>query len=53
MWHALWERFRGLLLSDLEGVDTVEQQVLIAKMNASILADEPVEFFRFEVKHYT
>jgi len=44
---------RGLLLPDLEGVDTVEQQVQIARMKAGILPDEPVELFRFEVQRFT
>jgi MEMO1 family protein len=44
---------RGLLLPDLEGVDSVEQQVQIAKMKAGILPDEPVELFRFEVQRFT
>jgi MEMO1 family protein len=44
---------RGLLLPDLEGVDSVEQQVEIAKMKAGILPDEPVELFRFEVQRFT
>ncbi len=41
---------RGLLLPDLEGVDTVSQQVSIAKMKAGISADDnEVSLFRFEV----
>jgi len=44
---------RGLLLPDLESVDSVEQQVLIAKMKAGILPEEPVELFRFEVQRFT
>jgi len=44
---------RGLLLPDLEGVDSVEQQVLIAKMKAGILPEEPVALFRFEVQRFT
>ncbi len=44
---------RGLLLPNLEGVDSVEEQVLIAKMKAGILPDEPVELSRFEVRRYT
>lgn len=42
----------GLLLPDLEGVDTVEQQLQIARRKANIYDDEPVEIFRFEVKRY-
>lgn len=42
----------GLLLPALEGVDTVEQQLEIAKRKANIYDDEPVEIYRFEVKRY-
>ena len=40
---------RGLLLPDLEGVDTVEQQISIARQKAGIGPDEPVRLERFEV----
>lgn len=40
---------RGLLLPDLEGIDSVDQQVLIAKRKAGIDVDEQVELYRFEV----
>lgn len=41
---------RGLLLPDLEGVDTAEDQVAIAKRKAGIHpADNDVELYRFEV----
>lgn len=43
---------KGLLLPDLEGVDTVKEQLNIARMKAGILPDEPVEILRFEVKRY-
>lgn len=43
---------RGLLLPDLEGVDTVEYQVAIAMQKAGIYENEPVELYRFEVKRY-
>jgi AmmeMemoRadiSam system protein A len=43
---------RGLLLPDLEGVDTVEYQVEIARRKASIGSREPVQLYRFEVKRY-
>lgn len=44
---------RGLLLPDLEGVDTVEQQVSIARRKGGIGPGEKVELFRFEVvRHY-
>lgn len=41
---------RGLLLPDIEGVETVEQQVAIAKSKAFIAPEEPVEIWRFEVR---
>ena len=40
---------RGLLLPDLEGVDTVTEQIAIAKRKAGIRADEKVALWRFEV----
>lgn len=40
---------RGLLLPNLDGVDTVEEQVSIAKRKAGIAEDEPVRLQRFEV----
>ena len=40
---------RGLLLPDLEGVDTPQQQVAIAKQKAGIGIDETAELQRFEV----
>ncbi|MBR1647698.1 MAG: AMMECR1 domain-containing protein [Selenomonadaceae bacterium] len=40
---------RGLFLPDLEGVDTVEKQIAIAKRKANIRADEKVSLWRFEV----
>ena len=44
---------RGLLLPDLDGVDTVEQQVSIARRKGGIGPDEKVDLFRFEVvRHY-
>jgi len=43
---------RGLLLPDLEGVDTVEYQVAISRRKAGIGPDEPVQLYRFEVKRY-
>jgi len=45
-------RRRGLLLPDLEGVDTVEYQVSIAMQKAGIMPGTPVTLYRFEVKRY-
>jgi AmmeMemoRadiSam system protein A len=44
---------RGLLLPDLEGVDTVEYQVEIARRKAGIGRDEPVQLYRFSVRRFT
>ena len=43
---------RGLLLPDLEGVDTVDFQVCIAMQKAGIAPGTPVELSRFEVRRY-
>ncbi len=44
---------RGLLLPNLEGVDTVEEQIAIAKQKAGIGEQEQAELERFEVvRHY-
>jgi AmmeMemoRadiSam system protein A len=44
---------RGLLLPDLDGVDTVEQQIAIARRKGGIAPSEKVDLFRFEiVRHY-
>ena len=43
---------RGLLLPNLEGVDTVEAQIEIACKKAMIRSDEKINLYRFEVKRY-
>jgi len=43
---------KGLLLPDLEGVDTVDYQIDICRQKAGILPDEPVKLYRFEVRRY-
>lgn len=43
---------RGLLLPDLEGVDTAEQQVSIAMRKAGIAPGSTIELFRFEVRRH-
>lgn len=40
---------RGLLLPDLDGVDTVEQQIAIARQKAGISPGEKIKLERFEV----
>ena len=42
----------GLLLPHLEGVDTVEHQLEIARQKAGIWPEEEVELWRFEVDRY-
>jgi len=43
---------RGLLLPDLEGVDTVDYQIEICRRKAGIDPDEPIKLYCFEVKRY-
>jgi AmmeMemoRadiSam system protein B/AmmeMemoRadiSam system protein A len=43
---------RGLLLPDLEGVDSVDYQIEICRAKAGIGQKEPVKLYRFEVKRY-
>ncbi len=43
---------KGLLLPDLEGVNTIEEQINIAKMKAGIDYGDPVDIYRFEVRRY-
>ena len=43
---------RGLLLPDLEGVDTVDYQISICRQKAGIMPYEPVKLYRFKVKRY-
>lgn len=43
---------KGLLLPDLEGVDSVDYQIDICRQKAGIMPDEPIKLYRFEVKRY-
>jgi AmmeMemoRadiSam system protein A len=45
---------RGLLLPDLEGIDTAEKQLHWTRYHKAGITDpdEPVQLFRFEVKRY-
>ena len=43
---------RGLLLPDLEGVETVEQQIGICCQKAGISSNETIKLSCFEVKRY-
>jgi AmmeMemoRadiSam system protein A/AmmeMemoRadiSam system protein B len=46
------ETQRGLLLPDIPGVETAEQQVDIAARKAGIPVGEPLKLFRFRVDRY-
>jgi hypothetical protein len=43
---------KGLLLPDLEGVDSVDYQIDICRQKAGIAPNEPVKLYRFEVRRY-
>lgn len=43
----------GVLLPNLEGVDTVEEQLAVVRQKAGLGPEEPVQLYRFEVvRHY-
>jgi MEMO1 family protein len=48
--EAGWRR--GLLLPDLEGVDSAAYQIDICRQKGGIGPEEPVQLYRFEVKRY-
>ncbi|MFC1866069.1 AmmeMemoRadiSam system protein B [Chloroflexota bacterium] len=43
---------KGLLLPDLEGVGSVEQQISICRQKAGIMHKEPVRMYRFRVERF-
>jgi AMMECR1 domain-containing protein len=43
---------RGLLLPDIPGVETAEQQIEIASRKAGISRDTPVKLWRFKVDRF-
>ena len=43
---------KGLLLPDLEGVDSVEEQIAICRLKAGISASEPLKLYRFQVRRF-
>ena len=43
---------KGLLLPDLDGVDTVDDQVSIASAKAGIYMGDDIELYRFEVRRH-
>jgi AmmeMemoRadiSam system protein A len=44
---------RGLLLPDLPGIDTVEEQIRICRFKAGIGSEEAIQLLRFEVDRHT
>lgn len=46
-------RRRGLLLPDLEGVNSVEEQIEICCHKAGIHPRDPIKLYRFEVRRYS
>lgn len=45
-------RKRGLLLPNLDGVDSIDHQVSIAKQKADIHSDDNLVYYRFEVERH-
>jgi AmmeMemoRadiSam system protein A len=43
---------RGLLLPDIEGIDSVDEQMAVARKKGGIGEQEPVELYRFTVERY-
>jgi len=43
---------RGLLLPDLKGVDSVDEQIEICRAKAGISSKEPIKLYRFQVRRY-
>ena len=43
---------RGILLPDLDGVDTSTQQIEIASAKGGMLPEDPVKVYRFEVRRF-
>ncbi len=42
----------GVLLPDIEGIYSVEEQLTVVRQKAGLAAEEVAEFFRFEVTRY-
>lgn len=45
-------RRKGVLLPDLDGIDTVDEQLSIAMEKAGIYTEDGVQIYRFRVKRY-
>ena len=49
---SLTDQRRGLLLPDLAGIDTAEDQIAIAREKACIQPKEPIALARFTVERH-
>lgn len=49
---VMHEGRQGVLLPDIEGIDSTEDQIRICRRKAGIGNDEPVDMYRFQVKRY-
>ena len=47
-----YEKQQGILLPDLEGIDTVEKQIELCLKKGNIPKDRPYQMYRFEVERY-
>ena len=43
---------KGLLLPDLEGVESVDEQIAICRLKAGISVGEPIKLYRFQVRRF-
>ncbi|MCD6600227.1 MAG: AmmeMemoRadiSam system protein A [Dehalococcoidia bacterium] len=43
---------KGLLLPDLDGIDTIERQIEICRLKAGISPSAPIKLYRFQVKRF-
>jgi AmmeMemoRadiSam system protein A len=43
---------KGLLLPDLDGVDSVDEQIAICRLKAGISTGEPIKLYRFQVRRF-
>ena len=44
---------QGVLLPNLEGIESVEEQIRICRKKAGLKPDDPIDIYRFESKRYT
>jgi len=43
---------KGVLLPDIEGVDTVDEQIRICRLKAGISGSEPIILYRFRTEKF-